>query len=395
MSDRVIQLRRTDTLHRIEQTFDVRYSYPVCFTRGAFDVDNVVLRDLMRRPDDRKVRVLVAVDSGVAAGHPACVSSIEKYMAAHADVLELVRAPWIVRGGEISKSDPREVTEFYDFSRELGICRHSYVIAVGGGAMIDAVGYAAATAHRGIRLIRMPTTVLGQNDAGVGVKNAINWHGRKNFLGTFTPPFAVVNDFDFIGSSMPAAERRAGIAEAVKVSLIRDRAFFERLHSRRHALAALEASAMESMIVRCAELHLTHIRTGGDPFERGSARPLDFGHWSAHRMEELSNHALRHGEAVAIGVALDSLYSKQTGMLSDEEFQLIITTLRDIGFALYHPTLETLDIAKALDDFREHLGGDLCITLLRGIGKGVEVNHIDVATMRECIWQLRALAGTH
>ncbi|KJK12514.1 3-dehydroquinate synthase [Burkholderiaceae bacterium 16] len=376
--------------HRIDQSFEVRYSYPVCFTRGAFAPENRLLVDLMRaQPPGARARVLFAVDSGLAGVQPGCIEAIEKYALAHADAIELVRPPWIVRGGETSKRDPREVDEFYGYARDLRLCRHSYIVVIGGGAVLDAIGYAAATAHRGLRLIRMPSTVLGQNDAGVGVKNAINWQGRKNFLGTFTPPFAVINDFELL-ASVPAADRRAGIAEAVKVALIRDRAFFGRLHRQRLALAALAPHAMEPMIVRCAELHLAQIRNSGDPFERGSARPLDFGHWSAHKLEELSAHRLRHGEAVAIGIALDVQYSCRLGMIGNVAADTIMETLCDIGFTLDHAALDRLDVERALGDFREHLGGQLCITLLKGIGEGVEVNHIDIGTMRACIGELRA-----
>lgn len=340
------------------------------------------------------MRVLIAVDSGLATTQPECITRIERYALAHADTMELVRAPWIVRGGEMSKTEPLQVDEFYGYARDLGLCRHSYVIVLGGGAVLDAIGYAVATAHRGIRLVRMPSTVLAQNDAGIGVKNAVNWQGRKNFLGTFAPPFAVINDFDLL-SSAPVADRRAGIAEAVKVALIRDSSFFECLHQQRHALAALESQSMEQMIIRCAELHLAQIRNSGDPFERGSVRPLDFGHWSAHKLEEISQNQLRHGEAVAIGISLDTLYSRCIGMISDATVDVILNTLRDIGFTLDHAALNQLDVARALNDFREHLGGQLCVTLLGRIGQGVEVNSIDVAAMHGCVGELRALHALH
>lgn len=378
-------------LHRIDQSFEVRYRYPVCFTRAAFAQHNTLIRDLLvsdLAPGMHKARVLCAVDSGLARANPGLVEEVESYAGAHQDAIDLVRAPWVVRGGEISKSDPVQVSELYEHTRSFGLCRHSYLLAVGGGAMLDAIGYAAATAHRGLRLLRMPSTVLAQNDAGIGVKNAINWQGRKNFLGTFVPPFAVINDLD-LPATMPRGEQRDGIAEAIKVALIRDREFFELMHRQRQALAAHEPGAVEQMTIRCAELHLAHIRTSGDPFENGSARPLDFGHWSAHKLEELSGNELRHGAAVAIGVALDSLYSHAVGMLDEESLAKIFRTLRDTGFALDHPVLEQLDVARALSDFREHLGGSLCITLLEGIGKSVEVDHIDVAIMHRCIAQLR------
>jgi 3-dehydroquinate synthase len=184
-------------------------------------------------------------------------------------------------------------------------------------------------------------------------------------------------------------DRRAGIAAAIKVSLIKDAEFFALLHGKRARLAAFEREAMGEMIVRCAELHLEHIRTSGDPFELGSARPLDFGHWAAHKLEELSEHELRHGEAVAIGIALDTLYSQAKGMLSERDAHRVLEALRDTGFALSHPALEHLDVEAALEDFRVHLGGELCITLLAGIGRGVEVREVDASEMRRCRARLR------
>ena len=106
------------------------------------------------------------------------------------------------------------------------MCRHSYVIVIGGGAALDLVGFAASTAHRGVRLVRFPTTTLSQGDGGVGVKNGVNYFGKKNWIGTFSVPEAVVNDFNFL-LGLPHSQKRAGYVEAIKVALIRDRSFFE------------------------------------------------------------------------------------------------------------------------------------------------------------------------
>ena len=121
---------------------------------------------------------------------------------------------------------------------EYGIDRHAYVLAVGGGALLDMVGYAAATAHRGVRLVRVPTTVLSQNDSGIGVKNSVNAFGKKNFLGTFAPPFAVFNDFTFL-TTLSDRDWRAGISEAIKVALLKDATFFAFLEE--HATASSSA----------------------------------------------------------------------------------------------------------------------------------------------------------
>jgi 3-dehydroquinate synthase len=105
--------------------------------------------------------------------------------------------------------------------------------------------------------------------------------------------------------SLPDRDWRSGTAEAVKVALIKDRIFFQSIEESAAALMQRDSHAMERLIYRCAQLHLEHI-SGGDPFETGSSRPLDFGHWAAHKLEQLTNYNLRHGEAVAIGISRES-----------------------------------------------------------------------------------------
>ena len=282
---------------------------------------------------------------------------------------------------------------------EQHIDQHSYAIANGGGAVLDAVGLVAATTHRGVRHVRVPTTVLAQNDSGVGVKNGVNLYGQKNFVGTFAPPFAVLNDIEFIDQLEPR-DRVAGMAEAVKVALIRDGDFFVWLERSSDALALFERPAMAQMIRRCAELHMRQIARGGDPFETGSARPLDYGHWAAHKLEGMTRHHLRHGEAVAIGIALDARYSVLAGHLEAGEEERIAFLLEHLGFTLWHAALEQtttagrLEVLDGLRDFREHLGGELTITLLGGIGDGFEVHEMDEALVAQSIdWLRRRRSG--
>jgi 3-dehydroquinate synthase len=301
----------------------------------------------------------------------------------------------VVPGGEACKNDPELPTRLHALFARLGLDRQSFCLTIGGGAVLDMAGYAAATTHRGLRIVRMPTTVLSQNDGGVGVKNGVNSFGVKNFLGTFAPPFAVVNDFAFL-ETLQRRDRVAGLAEAVKVALLRDPDFFEWLSANERELATLEPAATEVMVKRCAKLHLAHIQTSGDPFEFGSARPLDLGHWSAHRLESLTRHELRHGEAVAIGLALDCLYAKGQNLLAADTAERILRLLENLGFSLYHPALEQttkageLEVLKGLQDFREHLGGELTVTLLRGIGDPLDAHEMDSVGVAEAIAELAA-----
>ena len=163
--------------------------------------------------------------------------------------------------------------------------------------------------------------------------------------------------------------------------------FFTWLEEHAFALANRDEDAMYQHIFRCAELHVQHI-SSGDPFESGSARPLDFGHWAAHKLEYLTNFSIRHGEAVAIGIALDSVYSHLKGDLTENDLQRIITLLQNLGFELYHPALaenDKINLWKGLNEFREHLGGQLTITLLKALGKGEEVHEIDFELVKQAV----------
>ncbi|AHJ31532.1 3-dehydroquinate synthase [Nodularia spumigena CS-584] len=381
----------------INQSVSVSFNYEVYFTKNLFDLRNPTLAQVITADGETKPKKIVAVvDAGLLQFQPTLIQQLETYSKFYAETLNLAVEPIIVPGGEVAKNDHGLVEQIHQIVNTAGLCRHSYLLAIGGGAVLDLVGYAAATAHRGIRLIRIPTTVLAQNDSGVGVKNGINAFGKKNFLGTFAPPYAVINDSAFL-TTLDERDWRSGIAEALKVALIKDADFFDFIHTQSSALVHREMESMQQLIYRCAQLHLEHIAKSGDAFEMGSSRPLDFGHWAAHKLEHLTNYSLRHGEAVAIGIALDSTYSYLLGMLCLSDLQKILNTLNALGFTLYVPELaEQLShpehpdcLFRGLTEFREHLGGKLTLTLLQGIGKGVEVHEVDLSLYKQAILQLQ------
>jgi len=377
--------------HDLAVSFSVPFRYSVHFTERVLDPDNRVLIDaLCRLEPKRRHRVLAVIDDGVERAHPQLAASLRRYASAHAEHLQLLGEPLVVPGGERSKNDPGIVTRLHERMASVGLDRHSYCLVIGGGAVLDMAGFAAATCHRGVRIVRLPTTVLAQNDSGIGVKNGVNAFGLKNFVGSFAVPFAVINDFEFLGT-LARRDRVAGMAEAVKVALVRDAAFFDWLCSHAQALARLEPEATAHMIQRCARLHVEHIAGGGDPFELGSARPLDYGHWAAHKLESLTDHSLRHGEAVAIGLALDSRYSVEAGLLDGETNERIVQLLGTLGFRLYDPALELRDregqlrVLEGLREFQEHLGGELTVSLLERAGRARDVHEMDAARVARCI----------
>ena len=387
----------------IYQQVDVTFDYQVCFTRGLFKTDNPLFRDAIVDEDQHAPKkLLIFIDSGVADCHPNLADEISAYCSIYAHGIDLVHTPYVIQGGEEVKEEEKYLNRIYQYVDTYGIDRHSYIAVVGGGAIIDAVGYAASVAHRGIRLIRIPTTVLSQNDSAVGVKNGVNKFGKKNFLGVFDPPYAVLSDYDFL-ETLPDRDWRSGTSEAVKVALLKDSAFFEYLEEHAVQINNRQQKPMEWLIYRCAELHLNHIANSGDPFETGSSRPLDFGHWVAHRLESATNYRVRHGEAVAIGIALDSTYSYLKGMLTEQEWKRIIKLFLNFGFDLYVDELSShIDdkthpesILNGLEEFRQHLGGKLTIMLLEEIGHGVETNEMDDDLIRRSVEILKRIDSDH
>lgn len=376
----------------IHQGFTARHAYSVGFTRNLFDPANSLLPDLLGSTEPVRHRLLFFIDEGVDRAFPDLSLRIRRFCQFHKGLIDRIAEPMVLPGGEACKDGLTVADRMLRVFAGSGADRHTFVVAIGGGAFIDMAGLATTLCHRGLRFIRVPTTVLAQNDAGIGVKNGVNYLGQKNFLGTFQVPTAVINDYDFI-SGLEERDKRAGIAEAIKVGLFKDPEFFQWLIDHRFELAAFEEDAMQYMIHRCAALHVEHIGRGGDPFESGNKRPLDLGHWAAHRLEILSNYRLRHGEAVATGLALDLAYSVARFGLDRRVLDDYETLATDLGFELWQPELLARKdrrwlIFDGLEQFREHLGGELAVPMVRRPGDCLSTNHIDQDLYLKLIRQL-------
>jgi len=376
-------------MSRYDFQIPVTFKHRIVFTKDAFSPENVDLAEILSEGGGR--RAMVFLEESVSAAWPGLIDQIQTYFSE----LDLeFRGTTIFPGGETAKADHHLVREIWAAIDAAHLDRHSYAIVIGGGAFLDAVGYAAATAHRGVRLVRFPTTTLSQDDSGVGVKCAVNAFDKKNWVGTFAVPHAVINDFNFL-HTQDEQTRRAGLIEAVKVALVKDREFFEWIVKNLYDLSALEPEALETCVEKSALLHARHIATGGDPFETGSSRPLDFGHWAAHKLESMTHYQLAHAPAVAVGLALDTLYSARSGLLKFSLATQILDVLDALQLAIYHPALDWLDdngrrrVLDGLDEFREHLGGELTVLLLEDFGSGVDVHQIDETLLGECINELR------
>lgn len=380
---------------RKRQKISVSFSYPLIFTRDVFDPGN---KELLGVFPEKPARVMFLLDSGVARKTKNFTEKIQCWTALHHDSVEPAGPVCIVRGGEQIKNRAEETDRLIELFQKHNMCRHSYVVVIGGGAVLDAVGFAASIVHRGLRQIRIPTTVLSQNDSGVGVKNGINRCGIKNFLGTFNVPDAVINDGLFL-TTLSYRDWIAGVAEAFKAGVIKDRSFLRYLKSNCNEIRDRNLEVMEEVVKRCALLHICHISSCADPFERKNCRPLDFGHWAAHRLESLSRNRLRHGEAVAIGMALDLLSAWQLGFIKRADATMVIQAMKSCDLPVWSDLLleknreGELKILRGLQEFKEHLGGRLTLTMPKNLGTITEIHDLPLNIIERSINELQMLAG--
>jgi len=365
----------------LDAVFSVTWKHRLRFTSNAFHQTSP-LTALIEELQPKKL--LVVIDEGLALANESILKSVEDWQS---QLSVSNCAPIVVTGGEQAKNDFSVVKKVLETINSNRICRSSCVIAVGGGAVLDAVGYATSIAHRGLHLIRMPSTTLSACDSGVGVKNGINYFGKKNFTGVFDPPYAVVNDLSLL-TTLDDRHWRAGLSEAIKVALVLDGCFFETIESYVSQLVKRDSDAIEAIVRHSATLHFQHITEGGDPFERLDARPLDFGHWAAHKLEQLSNYEITHGEAVSIGLAIDLRCSVLLGHIDDAQAMRVIDLLKALGLPTSHALMEDSALLDGIEEFREHLGGELTLLMLKGIGQPVTVHELDHEIVQQALRKL-------
>ncbi len=367
-------------------TLNVSFPYRVYSTNKLFSPENRELAGLLE--GGKGIRCLTFIEEAASIAMPDLGTAVAAWFSKtmkEVDFRQLITLP----GGEQTKLSMAVWERALTAIQAENMDRHSYILAIGGGAFLDVVSFAAATAHRGIRLIRIPTTTLSQADSGVGVKNGINFRGEKNYLGTFTVPWATINDRDLL-IRQPEHLKRVGLSEIVKVAVIRDAPFFQWLEEHADELARLEPDTLTHAVEQSALLHARHIAESGDPFEQGTSRPLDFGHWSAHELEALSEYSIGHATAVAIGMHLDIAYSVAMGWMPATDGQRVIDLLVRLGLPVSSPILglrrgPRYAVLSGLEHFRQHLGGELTVLMLKEIGQGFDVHEISSDIMASCI----------
>lgn len=264
-------------------------------------------------------------------------------------------------------------SEIWTTLTELGADRKSLIINVGGGVITDIGGFVASTFKRGIDFINVPTTLLGMVDASVGGKNGVDLGHLKNQIGTITVPQLLLIDTRFL-ETLPQKEMRSGLAEMLKHGLIYDKIYWEQFLD----LSTLNFNDLDILIYHSIEIKNTIVKQ--DPTENGIRKALNFGHTLGHAIESHfldSEKQLLHGEAIAIGMILESYISKEKGLLSDEEYQQIKNTIAGIFDAFEFSPSDVINIQNLLIHDKKNEHGKVQFALLDGIGKCIINQFVD------------------
>ncbi|MFH1799581.1 MAG: inositol monophosphatase family protein [Candidatus Omnitrophota bacterium] len=335
------------------------------YTEGAFDLDNRVLANVLEGRN-----VIFVVEKAVA---DKVLEPLKRYLQHYHMEGRCKGEIQVLDGGEKIKS-AEQVKSLTDYAQERNLDRNGVFVVVGGGAIMDMVGMVANQFRRGVRYVRIPTTLLGQVDAAVGVKVGIDYRTAKNFLGAFYPPFATITDTRFL-ETLPERQIQGGIAEIIKVALISNTSLFEVLEKYGTAfIRDMPRDAKWTFIKDAAVELLKHLQM--DFFEHNLMRHVDFGHVLAHKFESMTNYELTHGEAVAIDILMSAFIAHARGMLSDKDFRRILSLHIKLKLPFYHPALNPDRAWEGLEDAKAHKGGRLMMVVPIGIGRTAFVDSL-------------------
>lgn len=353
--------------------------YEVLLTRDIFNIQNKILLKQIAKRD-----VLVIWDNGIPADTK---DKFEKYLTYHKVDFNI----WVMSGGEKIKTVENFLNLCERAIRE-GVERFTLMIIVGGGAVLDTAGFAASVIHRAIPHIRIPSTLLAQADAGVGAKNAVNFAGYKNAIGVFNPAEAIILDPQLI-LTIDKRQIRSGLAECIKVAIIRDWPLFNLIEKHYNDVLTLDISQKShavDIIWRTVQAHLRQIAT--DPFEDKTKRPLTFAHAWGHWLEIISEYRLIHGEAVAIGIAIDSRIALKRGLISQKVFDRILILLIKSGLPIYDQCCDDQEkVWQGLEKYRQHQGG-ITIPLPKGEGEIAYAYEFLFTELKESLDYLRSIS---
>ncbi len=278
---------------------------------------------------------------------------------------------------------------------EFGISRrHEPIIAIGGGVLLDIVGFAASLYRRSTPYVRIPTTLIGLVDAGVGVKTGVNFENHKNRIGTYFAPSLALLDRTFL-TTLAERHLHNGFAEILKIALVKDFRLFELLEEHGPALVAsrlrsrqAEGDVAQEVLERAVQGMLEELQP--NLWESNLERLVDYGHTFSPTIEMQALPDLLHGEAVNIDMALTTSIARRRGLLTLSEQVRIGRVMRSMNLPQYHPVCDVAGLTAALDDTVRHRDGLQRLPLPVGIGAACFVNDLTTDEIRHALDDLMA-----
>jgi 3-dehydroquinate synthase len=281
----------------------------------------------------------------------------------------------------------QSVLEVCALARENELGRHDLLIAFGGGVCSDIVTVAASLVRRGVPYARLPTTLLAQVDAAIGLKGGVNFGGAKNYLGCFKTPTRVLVDPRFL-RSLPPRYLRCGMAEILKIALVRDSYLFEQIEHQGAALVgshfASPSEGARRIIERAIELMLEELETNAYE-DHGLQRCVDFGHTFSPILEIASGYGLHHGEAVAIDMSLSCAIASELGFLSSYELERILAVFVELGLPTCSELYDVALLETAMAQAVKHRAGHL--NLVVPIRVGAVTFIVNQEDLHRCVLQ--------
>ena len=364
----------------LEISAQLPVSYKIRHTRGrAFDLDDNNLVELLgERP------VLVVVDAGI---WPTYGPDIRSYVTSRLNCKEIIPIP----GTESNKS-LASAAALCEAAIDARMPRDGVFVAVGGGTVMDVVGFAASIFRRGIGFVRVPTTLIGMIDVGVGIKQAVNVGTKKNIIGSFYPPLGIVNDRTFL-RTLPRKYLACGIAEAIKIALVCDEHLFELLET--YAPTLIATGFQKPAAIAHDVLHRSEAGMIGqlspNLFEMERRRFVDFGHTFSPTIESASDYAVSHGEAVAMDMLLSCAIGARSGIVSPKIPLRLARLLQAIGLRLVDPVMTAGRMSAAVDEMRLHRGGSLNLVVPTDIGEADFLQTVDTQDLDCALTTVRQL----
>jgi 3-dehydroquinate synthase len=348
-------------------------SYPIEVTRSTPET----LARLLELVADAEVAVIT--DATVAEVHgPALLGAL-----ADAGVEPEVA---VIPAGEQHKTWA-EAGRLLDWLTGTQIGRRDVIVTFGGGVVIDLGGWVASTYMRGVPYVNVPTTLVGQVDAGIGGKLAVNHAVAKNLIGGFFQPRGVVSNVSFLGT-LGRRQLRAGLAESIKKAIVASPAYWHLIEADAEAMLAGDTDALEALVHGAGAIKAELI--GRDPYEDDSRRTLGFGHALAHPLETVTSYTeLLHGEAVAFGMVVEARMAAARGLLAAETLERILALLRRVGLPTSaHELPARIDgdrLLQATDRIRLIRGGSHRFVLPMDLGETVIADDVTAAELRAAL----------